>query len=223
VEPVARHGPFGLGRLGRRGGVRSRRAAYRVATFRRLVAALLAGVVVFVVLRALAPPPPVGLVPVVVSRHDVAAGAVLGSDDVEVAARDPTQVPAHAVTEPAAVVGQLVAGPIAAGEVLTTVRLRGGSLLAGQPPGVVAVGIPLADATVAREVRPGDRVTVHAVGAGSPVAQGVVLTVQTADASALTGQSGSVGVVLALTADETSALATAMGGPNPGFVLALRR
>lgn len=201
--------------------MRSRRTAYRIATARKVTAALLAGVAVFAGIRVLAPPAPAGRVDVVVAAHDIPAGAVVRREDLVVLTRDPADLPSQVLTDPALVAGQSVAGPVASGEVITSVRLRGHSLLAGQPPGIVAVGVPLGDVALVDAVHPGDEVTVHAGGTGAQVASGTVLAVRAPDSSAIGSQAGSASVILAVADRDAAAIAAGLGGPGAGFVLAL--
>jgi len=205
----------------RRGGVRSRRTAHRITTIRKVTAALLAGASVLLLIRMLAPPAPVGRVDAVVAARDLAAGAVLRSEDLVVVARDPAELPSRLVTDPADVVGRSVAGPVASGEVLTTVRLPGPALLAGQPPGFVAVGVPLGDAALIDAVHPGEQVSVHAAGTGAQVARGTVLAVRVPESSAITTPAGSASVILAVREGDVPAIAAGLAGPGAGFVLAL--
>ena len=201
--------------------MRSRRTAYRIATVRKVTAALLVGLAAFAVVRVLAPSAPAGRVGAVVAGHDIPAGAVLRGEDLVVVTRDPADLPSQVLAEPDLVVGQSVTGPVASGEVITSVRLRGRSMLAGQPPGMVAVGIPLGDTSLVGAVHPGDTVTVHTAGAGAQVARGTVLSVRMAEPSAITSQAGSASVVLAVPESDATAIAAALGGPAAGFVLAL--
>ncbi len=210
--------PFGRG-----ASPRSRRAAYRIRMLRRVVAAALAGVAVWAAVRVLVPAPAVGTVSAVVAAHDLAAGALLRAEDLTVALRDPSELPREAMSEPAALLGRTLAGPATQGEVLTSARLRGPGLLTGQPPGAVAVGVPLADATLVRSLRAGDSVSVHGVGAAAQVARGTVLAVEQDEAPALSGQGGRSTVVLAVPENAAAVLAAVLGGPSAGLVLALHR
>ncbi|MFI7588798.1 RcpC/CpaB family pilus assembly protein [Spongisporangium articulatum] len=139
-----------------------RRRALQLAWWRhrRTVLAVPVALLAWVVLRSLVPGEATVLVPVV--THDLAAGAVLGADDVR-----PVAWPAG--TEPGGLVpattGRVLAGAMRAGEPVTDARLVGRSLLLGQPGGSVAVAVRLADAAGAALVRPGDRVDVLAARA----------------------------------------------------------
>jgi pilus assembly protein CpaB len=98
--------------------------------------------------------------PVVVVTRDVTAGALLAPEDVAVATVPSRLVPAGALTEPAAVTGRVVAGPVRRGEPLTDVRLLGAGLLART--GEVAVPVRVAEPATGALVRAGDRVDVLA-------------------------------------------------------------
>ncbi|TAL26050.1 MAG: hypothetical protein EPN99_00740 [Frankiales bacterium] len=127
------------------------------ARHRALLAAGLAAASVAAGLSAVAPAAP-PTVAVLSAAHDLAAGAVLGPDDLVTAELPRELVPAGALVDAAAVVGRLVAGPVRRGEPLTDVRLLGAGLL---PPGPdVAVPVRLAEPATGALVRAGDTVDV---------------------------------------------------------------
>ncbi|WP_018158932.1 SAF domain-containing protein [Smaragdicoccus niigatensis] len=99
---------------------------------------------------------------VVVALHDLAPGAILTSDDVELRALSDDAVPDGAVHDPAQVIGRALAGAARAGEVLTDVRTLGSRLavLATHDPDSRIVGVRVADAAVAMLLQVGDRVDV---------------------------------------------------------------
>ncbi len=131
-----------------------------VRRHRRSVAFLLAFVGVLVGLAALRERPPTweGLV----VRADLPAGHTLAADDVIRADLDASAHPTNAVTDPASITGRVLAGPVAAGEVLVEGRIVGPGLLAGAPPGTVAMPLQLDDAAEVAYLRPGDSVDVLA-------------------------------------------------------------
>jgi pilus assembly protein CpaB len=111
-------------------------------------------------------------VPVLTAAHDLAAGAVLGPDDLVAAAVPRALVPAGALTDVALAAGRLVAGPVRRGEALTDVRLLGAALL---PAGSqVAVPVRLAEPATAALVRAGDLVDVLSASPEGGVAAVVV-------------------------------------------------
>lgn len=189
-----------------------------VAWRRRLLAAGLAAGAMACALQVLAPPPPAG-VEVIVAARDVAAGAVLGRDDVRLRRRPVTAVPAGALTALGAALGVPVASGVRRGEVLTDVRLVGPSALRGLGSGLVATPVRVADVQAAAVLRPGDVVDVLAAGtspaAGGParlVASAVrVLAVPHDPASGLSGASGAAGDALLLLAT-TSTTAARLAG-----------
>ncbi len=96
-------------------------------------------------------------VDVVVAAHSLSAGHPIGTDDLRVAAWPSRGSPPGSFTGTAALLGRRTAGPIAAGEAITTTRLAGAGLTVGLPAGSVAVTVAVAS-SVAGVVRPGDRV-----------------------------------------------------------------
>ncbi|MEO3936358.1 SAF domain-containing protein [Dermatophilaceae bacterium Soc4.6] len=230
--------PRGVGWPRLPGGTRAgttRRAAWRRAQARRVVAAVLAGAATWLVVSAVAPRPVDSGVSVVVAAHDLALGARVGADDVRVESRPGSQRPASALAGPADALGQVTAGPVGVGEVLTTSRFRGAASLTGLSPALVAMSIPLVDEGLLVDLRAGDTVTVLAPGTGASVAAAApVLSVtasgespSVAGGSALLGATSAGGagsrLVVGLTRAEAGAVAGAMGGPSglTGFVVAL--
>lgn len=199
----------------------SRRARHRALVARRALAGGLAGLAVLVGLRVAYPAPVDTGVPVVVLASDLPAGARPSEADLHLVLRPADTVPPAAVRDLADAAGQVLAGPVTAGEILTTARLRGARLLTGQPAGRVAVSVGLADPGMVTFLRPGDEVSVLTRGAGAVVARATVLSVQEPERVGGVGLGGAGHVVVALTATEAQAVAAATGGADGGFVLAV--
>ncbi|MET8425288.1 SAF domain-containing protein [Nocardia sp. NPDC004860] len=108
--------------------------------------------------------PAAGHTPVLVAARDLPPGQVLGDGDVRVAARETATLPAGAVREAARLRGATLAGALAAGEIVTEVRVVGPRLaaVAAQSADARIVPIRLADNAVAEILRAGDRVDVVA-------------------------------------------------------------
>ena len=104
-------------------------------------------------LRTLAPPP-VPTVEVLVAARDLAAGSVVGADDVVPAAYSPGLAPHGLADDP---VGRVLAAPLRQGEPVTDVRLVGPSLTEGYA-GLVAVPVRLPDAGAVALLTVGDRI-----------------------------------------------------------------
>lgn len=121
---------------------------------RLLAAACLAGAVL-TGLQAVAPPPP-PTVPVLTAARDLAAGRVLGPDDLRTARFASGTEPSGGTTA-AEAVGRVLAAPLRRGEPVTDLRLVSPDLLSGYP-GLVAAPVPLPDPAVAGLLRVGDRV-----------------------------------------------------------------
>jgi pilus assembly protein CpaB len=151
------------------GGLAPRALLRAAARHRVLLSAGLAAAAVASGLSAVAPPQP-PTVAVLTAARDLAAGAVLGPDDLVAAAVPRGLVPEGALTDLATAAGRLVAGPVRRGEPLTDVRLLGAGLL---PPGDrVAVPVRLAEPASGALVRAGDTVDVlSAAPEGGPAAQ----------------------------------------------------
>ncbi len=209
---------------------RRRRLGHRLRGHRarQWVAAALAGAAAFVVVTALGVGrlEPTGLATVVALRA-MPAGHLVTADDVTVALRPGPERPESALGSPTAVVGRRLSAAVPARDVLTRERLLGGSLLAGQPRGTVAMSVPVLD-DGGGTARPGARVDVYAMGTGERVADGVVVLAVTdhADGGAVTGWSGggSPTVVLGLDPVAASGVTRRLSASAPGqaFVLAVR-
>ncbi|WP_285568791.1 RcpC/CpaB family pilus assembly protein [Actinoallomurus iriomotensis] len=101
-----------------------------------------------------------------VAARDLPAGATLTARDVAARFLPRAAVPSGLVR---AAAGRTLSGPIRRGEPLTDARLRSAGLLDETDPAAVATPIRLADAAVARLLRPGDRVDVLAARSDNPM------------------------------------------------------
>ncbi len=192
----------------------------------QLAAVALVAVAVWVTVSALIPTPADSGVATVVAIQDVALGSTLTAADLRVERRRADERPVGALDDVSRGVGQVVSGPVLAGEIVTSARFRGASQLAGLAPGFVAVSLPVADGVLLGTLRPGDTVSVLATGTGQPLAAAArVLTTELAGSGVLTAGAGGQGhLVVTVTADEARALAVAMGpaGAPGGFLVAVR-
>lgn len=127
---------------------------------RRAIAFILAFLGVLVALSSLRERPEVWTA--VVAAGDLSPGQVLAEGDLRTVPMTVAARPDTAVDDPAAVVGRVLAGPVAAGEMLLESRLVGPSLLAGSPDDHVAMSVRLDDPAEAAFLRPGDIVDVLA-------------------------------------------------------------
>jgi Flp pilus assembly protein CpaB len=187
--------------------VRLRRPRRPLHTARQVLAALLAATALVLALRpAPAPARAPAAVPVVVVAADLAAGAVLTAGDVAVAHYPPELRPVGTVEDPAAVVGQALAGGVRAGEPLTDAALVGAGLTAQLGPGQVAAPVRPADLAVSALVQPGDRVDVLATPSGAARAEVVAAG---APVLATPGPEDDGLLLLAVDADTAARLAAA--------------
>lgn len=149
-----------------------RRLRRGVLARRRLLAAALAGIAVAAGLRAAtAPPPPT--VPVLVARHDLGAGTVLGPADLTTAAFAVDTVPSGVTRD---LVGRTLAAPLRRGEPVTDLRLVGPALAEGHP-GLVAVPVRLPDPGAVALLTVGDRIDVLAADPRAGTARALALDV----------------------------------------------
>ncbi|MFF5791515.1 Flp pilus assembly protein CpaB [Paeniglutamicibacter sp. NPDC012692] len=159
----SRQGPADTGmrgpraRQGRREPGRSGRELF--AKYRRVLAGAAAMLAVATSLAALAPETE-ERVRVLVAGRDLPAGTLLADSDLALAPVSRSLLPAggFGTTEPVA--GSRLAIPLLAGSPLLGTMLIGPGLLAGTPPGTVAVPLRLDDAQTATLLRAGQRVDV---------------------------------------------------------------
>jgi len=130
----------------------------RTLLARRITAAIL---VVLAAAAALRPDPATERRAVAVSARDLRSGVALSAGDVRIESRPAATVPDGARTDPAAVVGATLAGPVRRGEVLTDARVLGSRLaeLSAGPQSRI-VPLHLADGAVPDLIRTGDVVDV---------------------------------------------------------------
>jgi Flp pilus assembly protein CpaB len=193
----------------------------RLRRHRRIGVAALTAAAVLASLRVLAPaPPPSALA--VVAAHDLDAGARLTADDLRAVTVARSLMPQTGSLPMADAVGQVLAAPMRAGEVLTDRALIGPSLLAGYAPGAVAAAIRLPDADIAALLHTGDRLDVYSaqgdlVHPASLVAADVAVIAVPEPLAP--GEQGAI-VVLAATPDQAARLAQASA--TTGVAVAIR-
>jgi Flp pilus assembly protein CpaB len=147
-----------------------RRRTVRRHRLRRWGAAALAAVAGFIGVTALSPgrSGTLGL-PTVVAARDLPAGAVLSQDDLVVEPVPQRHRPDAAAAAPDRLTGKVLTSPVSAREVLTETRVQGAGMLAGQPPGTVAMSVPVLDPG-STGVAAGSRVDLYGTGTGELVA-----------------------------------------------------
>jgi pilus assembly protein CpaB len=225
-----REPPWGRTRWGRpRWGPVSRKRRWRRSHIARVVAVVLVALAAWVTAGGFLPQAGDPGVPTVVLARDLPLGTTLSSGDLRLERRPSDQRPTGAVDDMARAVGQVVSGPVQAGEIVTPARFRGAHQLAGLASGSVAVSLPVSDPMLLSSVRPADTVSVLAAGSGVPLAAAARVLATDVPGSGSFGSVGSVAgapghLVVAVTADESRALAVAMGpsGVPGGFLVAVR-
>lgn len=193
--------------------------------YRRTGAALLAGLAVLLTIGTLAPDQAAGR-PMVVAARDLAAGDVLTSGDLRVVRVPSTIAPASALRTSDGLLGRRLAGPVGAGEPVTTLRLAGRGLLWHAPPGSALAVVRVADPVQVDLLSPGDRVDVYAAarggGARIVLSHALVLALPPTDTGGLASTSvAGAAVVVETTADGASRLAGA-SAISPLFIALVR-
>jgi pilus assembly protein CpaB len=174
----------------------------RILVHRRLLAAALAALTVWLVVQAATAPPP-ATVPVWTAARDLTSGTVLARGDLQRTGFAPGSVPAAAVGSVGAVLGRTLATPLGKGEPVTPAHVAGAERLAGYP-GRAAVAVRIPDSEVVALLTPGQRITLVAAdpqGATLPervVDDAAVLAVPKLDTAAAAGTLGGRLVVLAV-------------------------
>ena len=162
-----------------------------VSWHRRKLAVLAAIGAVLTGISAAAPAHP-PTTPVVRAASQLDGGAVLKADDLVVEEMVAENIPDGAAADPALLVGETLASPVAAGQVLTPLVLARARSV---PPGRVLAPLTLPDGRLARQLRAGDRIDVLAADEDSEVAYVVataarVVTVPQVEAEAEVESSG---------------------------------
>ncbi|MCC3276156.1 RcpC/CpaB family pilus assembly protein [Arthrobacter sp. zg-Y20] len=187
---------------------RRRRLRRFVARRRRLLAALACCAAAGVAVQALIPPDAERTV-VVRAARDLPAGAVLEAGSLATASIPSEAVPpgAHDTLEP--LVGRRLATPLLRGSPVTEISLAGSGLLAGAPPGTVAVPLRPADPSVLGLLGPGQLVTVVAASGEADYSAG-------AAAQDSTAQDGAVVLATAVPVLWVSGASPGAGFPGAG-------
>src|SRR3954447_4892453 len=174
----------------------------RVLVHRRVLGSLCAAGAVWMVVSAVAAPPPAP-VPVWTASHALPSGAVLARDDLARSRYLTGSVPPAATRSVADVLGRTLATPLGVGEPLTAGHLVGSGPLRGYP-GRAAVAVRIPDAEVVGLLTPGQRVSLVASdpqGGNAPervVEDAAVLAVPHASEAVGTGTLGGRLVVFAV-------------------------
>lgn len=124
---------------------------------------LAAGLVLIGAVLAVRGTPQPATLPVVVAAVEIPAGTRLTEDHIRLSPRLVSDLPHGAIEDSALVVSELVAAPVAAGEILTPLRLVGPELAAqAAPAGWTLVPLTVADDPTASLLRAGVRIDVLA-------------------------------------------------------------
>ncbi|GAA3711185.1 hypothetical protein GCM10022204_32380 [Microlunatus aurantiacus] len=183
---------------------------------RRILAVLATLAAVLAGLTALAPPRP-DTVAVVTAARTLSGGATVRAEDLDRTQLPPGAVPDGAWTAPDDVIGQTLAGPVPAGQVLTATALLRHRATRG---GTVVAPLPLADDRVSGLLQAGDQVDVLAADTQSGKTRVVASAVRVVTgAIAATGDvSGTGGLVLV---EVPPATATALAAAASTSVLSV--
>jgi len=127
-----------------------------VLIHRRAIAAVCAGLAVWLALELLTATPPSG-VTVVTAAHDLTSGSTLSAADLTRTRYNPGSVPSGAFRAPERLVGRTLVAPLTEGSPLTARQVLGRSALAGYPDHS-AIGLRIPDEDAAALLDPGDRV-----------------------------------------------------------------
>jgi hypothetical protein len=173
-----------------------RRRQWRRRVLRRGLAvacAVAAMLGVLAVARSADSPP---LVRVVVAARPLAVGELASPGALREVWWPADLAPESSIHSLGDVLGRPLSASLSPGEPVTRPRVDGGGLLAGQPPGSVAVHVPLPDAGAVSMVSAGDRVDLW--GPDGPVARAVVVlrvdkSLPTDFGSVINGQGSSSG------------------------------
>lgn len=196
---------------------------------RRLLASLLFSVAAGLTVQQLVPATEIQ-VDAVVARSDLPAGSVLEPEDLTVVRLPPRALPRTTYAAAAPLVGRQLAGALREGSIITDADVVGPGLLAGAPPGAVAVPLRPADPSTVQLVGAGQRIDI-AVSTGSDFAESARTKILAKGVVVLWTSSGSPEsglvptgdrqglVVVAAEADQAAALAGASSSGQVHMVL----
>lgn len=191
--------------------------------FRRPIAAACAALAVVLLASTCRAQSP-DVVDVIAAATDLPAGATLAATDLQSRAFPRELLPPVTHSEPEDVIGRVIAGPIAAGEVITDTRLVD---TGPRADGLRLVPVRLSDPGVADLLAPGTLVDLVGVTGGTQgqvLAEGVqVVTVprQSRDAG-IGGTARAAGSLIVVAADPQTAVALASTATQPGLGLVMR-
>jgi len=192
--------------------------------YRRLIAAVCAGLAVLLCVNALTPTAPRES-PVIVLVHQVGPGVKLLSSDVTT-----STLPAHALwvgilRRPSDAVGRVTAHALEVGQPLSDTDLMGRNLLKGLPSGAVAIEIPATQLANTSLVEPGSHIDLYATANtnNSPAAlighNLVVVSSGRADSTGLGSANQAVPFMLAASSSEAKRITSYLGNYELSAVL----
>lgn len=186
---------------------RARTVRRRILARRRLLAATFAAIAVGLGLQTVRPAP-LPSTAVVVAARDLPAGTTIAADDVRTISLADDAVPAGVDPDP---VGEVLSGPMRAGEPITDRRVLGAPLLDGYPDRV-AMPVRLPDDGMVELLQIGDRVDLVAAdpqsGGAEVIATSLAVVLIPRLSEAASGLPGRL-VVLAVPEIERAAIADA--------------
>ncbi|MGB3764563.1 MAG: SAF domain-containing protein [Ornithinimicrobium sp.] len=172
-----------------------------------MVAAILVAVAVWLGVSAASADPEGPRTEVVTMSVDAPSGHSLHYDDLDLVTVPTALAPRGSSSSVEDWVGQRLAAPIRAGDVLTDADVSIAALAQGQPPGYVVMHLPLSSPALARAAPAGARVDVLSTQDGSLLATDVI--VLATDAAAEEGEGP--GLFVAVSPSDAQAIAVASG------------
>jgi pilus assembly protein CpaB len=173
------------------------RALARAVSWHRRKLAVLAAIAAVLTGVSAANPPSPPTVPVLRATTQLAGGAVVRSADLQVDDVVRGDAPVGALSDAADVVGKILAGPVAEGQMLTGLSLV--SVRTALPRGHVVAPLRLADSDLAALLRPGETIDVVVADSQSEKATVVATGVRVVTIPAVTekdpAQSGALVLV----------------------------
>ncbi len=185
----------------------TRRSLWRRAKVQRVLAATLVAVAVWLGVSAASADPEGPRTEVVTMRIDARSGHSLRPGDLDLLTVPAAMAPRGSSSSVEDWVGQRLAAPIRAGDVLTDADVSIAALAQGQPPGYVVTHLPLSSPALARAVPAGARVDVLSTAEGSMLATNVIV-LATDDAD---DEGEGPGLFVAVSPSDAQAIAVASG------------
>ena len=196
-----------------------------IVRYRRSIASLLAGIGVLVVISFIVPTPG-SQTSVLVANSSLSAGQVLAASDLSAKNLPDDSSWATLETNPDALIGRVLAHPLAPNQPISSSDLIGEGLLLGLPKNYVAVSLPVSTSTSASLLNVGNEIDVYGksndgLNTGLLIASRAKILAIPSSAKSSMFSGGSTTSSIIVGVDSVAAISIAGNVSNQGFTVAL--